>query len=107
MRCGTGKRTLGVAEEFTLHERTDERGAIDDDEQAAALDVVDGPGHQFLSGSSFTEDEIREVRATHSHEQAMDLLHARGGSNQAGNWRSVKRDLRLHDSPDLWRQIFQ
>ena len=55
--AGAGECALGVAEQLALHQRSDQRPAIDRDKMAGRIAVVDGPGDDFLAHTCFAEQQ--------------------------------------------------
>ena len=79
---GAAERALDVAEQFALHERADQRAAVDGDELAARIGVVDGARDHFLAGAALAQQQHRKAVARRLFDETADRSDLRGLAHQ-------------------------
>ena len=94
---GSREGALHVAEQLALHQRADQRRAIDGHERSGRIDVVDGARDDFLPRARLTEQQDRPSAAAQLFDQTRDLTHPWGlthehvvGFSRLGNHRSTQ-----------------
>ena len=83
MRAGEG--TLGMAEQLAFDECRNQRTAIHRDERLVAerSREMDGPGHHFLAGSAFSQDQHRMGAVRRLGDDSIQFLHFRRATDDA------------------------
>src|ERR1019366_3407590 len=81
----SGESALYVAEQFTFEERFDHCGTVADHHAAGArwAQVVQGPGHQVLSGSGWTGDESGAIMRSHAADTREQIPHQWAAADHA------------------------
>ena len=75
-----------MSEQLAFDERLGDGAAVDGNEGLTGTGTagVDGPGHQFFAGATFTGQQDGGPRRRHLVDEFKDLLHPLTGPEQAG-----------------------
>ena len=72
-----GEGALRVAEQLTLHQRSDHGRTVDGDEVGVGVGFVDGTGDEFLAGARFPQEQNRPIPAAEFLGETENLAQSR------------------------------